>query len=322
MKSQICIPAWIAAVCLAVGVLLSGVSLSFDANGADRVPTERITRFLVMGCDASEHLTDSILLLSLNENLHRVRILQIPRDTYAEYTEKDYKKLNGAMNVLGAGGVKQFLSQAIGVPIDYYVVLQLRFFGELVDAVGGVEMEIPNDMEYDDPSQNLRIRLKSGMTRLDGAAAQQLVRYRSGYANADLGRLDTQKLFLRAFAKQCQTLSGMQLLHLLSFALTGVRTDMDLPSAIRVVRILQSCDAETMQMATLSGQAVQGTSGAWYYVVNRQGGQAMVNSYLMPSVPLTLSQFDAGGVFDRESNVRFHRIYLAQPETLPLRETN
>ncbi len=318
MNRRVCKMAGVTAVFLAIGILLSGVPLSSDAMDATSSCPERVTRFLLMGCDASERLTDSIFIVAFNETVHRIRILQIPRDTYAEYTEKDYKKLSGAMHALGASGVKQFLSNALGVPIDYYVVLQLRFFRSLVDAVGGVEMEIPHDMDYEDPSQDLQIHLKAGQTRLNGLAAEQLVRYRSGYANADLGRLDVQKLFLKAFVKQCQTLSGNQLLHILSLALTGVQTDMDVPSAVRFVRGLQMYEAESLLITTIPGQAIQGKSGAWYYVVNQKGALAAVNESLMPSVPVPLSQFDFEGVFDRESNDRFHRIYQADPASLPI----
>ena len=96
---------------------------------------DKITRFLVLGCDHSKRLTDSILLVAVNETRKEARILQIPRDTYAEYTEGSYKKLNGAMQTLGQEGLKRFLSEALGVRIDYFVTLKLDFFKALVNAI-------------------------------------------------------------------------------------------------------------------------------------------------------------------------------------------
>ncbi len=296
-----------------VALLFSHVSVS--AQEQTLAPADsRITRFLILGCDRSTRLTDSILLVSLNETAKEARILQIPRDTYAEYTEGSYKKLNGAMNALGERGVKEFLSDAIGVKIDYFLVLKLDFFRELVDAIGGVELTVPEDMEYSDPAQDLHISLKAGSTRLDGSMAEQFVRYRSGYVNADLGRLDAQKLFLCAFAKQCRSLTPMQILHVTGLVLTGVQTDIGLPAAIRVARVLMECDTETIPMATLAGQALRGQSGAWYYVLNREGGTRMMRDYLLEESAV----FDRNGVFDRESNPEFHKVYVFPEAALPI----
>ena len=287
-------------------------SLCAASSGEDRV-----TRFLLLGCDRSTKLTDSILLVSVNETQNRVGILQIPRDTYAEYTDRDYKKLNGGMQVLGENGIKQFLSDALGVPIHCFLVLKLDFFQKLVDAIGGVELEIPRDMVYSDPAQGLEIKLPKGKMRLSGEQAEQFVRYRSGYVNADLGRLDAQKLFLRAFAKQCKSLTTGAVLRVLGLALTGVQTDIGAVEAVRVLKTLLSCDPETVPMATLAGQAVQGKSGAWYYVLNREGASQMLCEYLFMSESKA-DAFDPQGVFLRESNPQFSKIYFADPAHLPL----
>lgn len=281
------------------------------AVGADTVAGERITRFLVMGCDRAARLTDSIFVVTLNETQARASILQIPRDTYANYTDRDYRKLNGAMQVLGEQGIKETLGRALGVRLDYFVVLDLDCLSHVVDVIGGVDVEIPQDMTYTDPAQDLNIDLDRGMTHLDGKRAEEFVRYRSGYANADLGRLDAQKLFLRAFAKKCQTLTAGQFLQLTCSVLTDLRTDIGLPQAIRVASVLLKCNTDDLPMQTLAGEAVQGKSGAWYYSVNRAGGCEMANAYLMPPTPLTVDDFDREGFFDRADNPDFHKIYTA-----------
>ncbi len=287
-------------------VLLCTVLLLPTSAAHTAAPQEdRITRFLLLGCDRSGDRTDSILLVSINETRKTADILQIPRDTYAEYTERDYKKLNGAMKALGAGEMKHFLSRALGVKIHYFVVLKLDFFRDLVDAVGGVDVEVDRDMVYSDPAQGLTINLPKGRTHLDGARAEQFVRYRSGYANADLGRLDAQKVFLRAFAKKCKSLSLGAILRVLGVALCGVGTDIDLPAAIRVLGVLRAADPDEVPMQTLPGEAVRGKSGAWYYVLNREGTEAALRSISVRPI-----SFDPDGVFDRESYADFHNIYI------------
>lgn len=288
---------------------------SVDADASQEC---RITRFLVMGTDRSAKLTDSIFLVTLNESEKNAHILQIPRDTYANYTDKDYKKLNGAMNVLGENGVKDLLSEALGVKIDFFVILDLSCLRSVVDAIGGVDVDIPQDMHYSDPAQGLEIHLPAGMHRLDGVKAEQFVRYRSGYVNADLGRLDAQKLFMQAFAKKCCALTASQMLHVTGLALTKLQTDVGLPEAIRVVSALRECDTDNIPMATLAGQAVQGKSGAWYYAVNREGACRMINEYLLPEQPIDEMNFDPKGLFNRPDHEEFHKIYIAPEGSLPV----
>lgn len=317
--------ALIAVILLCGGFTLSGVCLPVRSMGnnsvsavADALEEERITRFLLLGCDKSTKLTDSIMLVTVNETKKDANILQIPRDTYAEFTAKDYKKLNGAMSELGPKKLKRFLSDAIGVPIDFFVILKLDFFDDLVDAIGGVDIEIPEDMHYADPSQGLTIDLFQGRAHLNGREAEHFVRYRSGYVDADLGRLNAQKLFLKAFAEQCKSLSLFSLLRVTCLALTGLQTDIGIHDAIRVVRVLRECSTEELKMQTLAGQAVQGNSGAWYYAVNKEGASRQIKELLLPSPKMGEIRFDPKGVFDREGHPDFHKIYTAKEMELPI----
>ena len=270
-----------------------------------------ITRILVLGRDRAVGLTDSIFVVTVDAVAKKATILQIPRDTYANYTDRDYKKLNGACNTLGAESVKTFLGRSLGVPIDYFVTLDLDCLQSVVDAIGGVDVEIPIAMEYKDPAQGLVISLPAGKAHLDGKGAEQLVRFRSGYVNADLGRLDAQKLFLAAFAKRCKSLTPTETLHVIALAITRVQTDITLPDAIRLMTVLQDCDADDIPMATLAGEAVQGKSGAWYYVINRASASRMATEYLLPDSPISVEELDPDGLFDRPQNLDFHKIYIA-----------
>ncbi|MBQ9806190.1 MAG: LCP family protein [Clostridia bacterium] len=274
-----------------------------------------ITRFLVMGRDRAAGLTDSIFVVTLDETKKQASILQIPRDTYAAYTERDYKKLNGALQVLGAEKTTELLSSALGVRLDYFAVIDLDCVQGLVDAVGGVDVVLPEALAYSDPEQGLEIQLPQGAVHLDGKRAEHLLRFRSGYVNADLGRLDAQKLFLQAFAQKCKTLNPLQMIEVLGVVFTRVQTNIDLPTACRLAVGLLHFDTDTIPMATMAGEAVQGTSGAWYYVINRPAGAGMVTEYCLPTQPLTETDFDPDGIFDRRDHADFHKIYTADPET-------
>ena len=281
-------------------------------------PKESVTRILLLGCDRASGLADSILLVSIHEEEKSASILQIPRDTYAEYTTKDYKKINGALSTLGESGTKEFFSSVLGVPIHYFAIVKLDLFCKIVDAIGGVDVDVPQKMEYHDPAQDLHISLDAGMQHLDGKSAEHFVRYRSGYVNADLGRLDAQKIFLRAFAEKCRTLTAQDYFRLSGASLTGVQTDIGIGEAIRLGTILRECNPETVPMQTLAGQAVRGQSGAWYYVLNREGACRQVNELTFPQSPIEISKFDAAGLFDRVQNPQFHNVYTAAEKDLPL----
>lgn len=293
-------------------------SEAVEATALTAAGEDRIVRFLVMGVDRAAKLTDSMFVVALNETQRSARILQLPRDTYAEYTDSSYKKLNGACHALGESGIKEWMSESLGVPIHYFVILDLSCLRAIVDAIGGVDIVIPQDMKYSDPSQELEIDLHAGQAHLDGKKSEEFIRFRAGYVNADLGRLDAQKLFLKAFAKACCSLSPKQIFRATCIALTKLQTDIGLPEAIRVVSILRECDTDHIPMATIAGQAEQGSSGAWYYVLNREGACEMVKDYLFPLLPYEDRHFDPKGVFDRMENKKFHNIYTAPPDSLPM----
>ena len=307
----------IASLLLTAALLCCGLcgcragAVSPDMTDRPVGPSGGVTRILVLGCDRAASLTDSILLVTAAPDCGELHVLQLPRDTYAAYTDRAYKKLNGAYAALGAGEVKRFLSRALGVPIDYTAVLNLDCVAALVDAVGGVDLEITQPMQYTDPAQNLRIDLQPGLQHLDGRQAEQFLRYRAGYADADLGRMDAQKRFLQAYLQKCRDLGSADMVRVLLAVLPGVQTDLPLQRAVELARLLPRLGPEALHTATAPGGAVRGRSGAWYYSLNRADMIRTVNSFLLPPSPVTDASFDPDRVFDRQDHPDFHRIYTA-----------
>ncbi len=318
MRNYIRICSLLVVLLLCATVLVACNKESTKAEPTGVFPKDPVTRILLLGCDRASGLADSILLVTVNEEEKQTTILQIPRDTYAEYTQKDYKKINGVLATFGESGIKDFFASALGVPIHYFAVVKLDLFCKIVDAVGGVDVDVPQKMEYHDPAQDLHISLPSGKQHLNGQAAEHFVRYRAGYVNADLGRLDAQKLFLRAFANRCRELNATDYLRLAAASLTGLQTDIGIGDAVRLGNVLRACDPEAVPMQTLAGQAVKGQSGAWYYVLNRNGACRQINELTYPAHPIHPEDFDADGLFDREQNPQFHKVYTATEEALPL----
>lgn len=309
---------------LVAGILLSAVCLLSSGTADASVPIpekttvslsaakaeEKVTRVLLLGCDRAASLTDTILLVTLREAEETVSVLQIPRDTFANYTERDYKKLNGAYNALGAEGLKRFLSRALCLPIDYYAAMDLDCVSSLVDAVGGVDLTVPQEMDHTDPETGRHIHLPAGKAHLGGAEAEWFVRFRSGYSNADLGRIGAQRTFLLAFAQKCAGLDAGTLFKLFLTVLPHLCTDLPLPEAVRLSGILARV-GDHLHMETAEGSPVQGMSGAWYYSLNRAGVIGQINRLCAPDVPVSEADFDPDRVFDRTDLASFHKIYLA-----------
>lgn len=162
---------------------------------------------LVLGLDDDETRSDVIALINYNPIESKMKILSIARDTRVRVNGK-YTKIN---SLIGKGGEKlvvDMVEEITGLPIDYYITLNFKGFREIVDILGGVEIDVPFDMDYDDPYQNLHIHLKKGKQVLDGKKAEEFVRYRKGnhsgegYEDGDLGRIKMQQLFIEEFVKQ------------------------------------------------------------------------------------------------------------------------
>lgn len=294
--------------CLSLLLLFLSIPFSVSAQAGAKDP---VKRFLIFGRDQAAALTDTIFLVSRNEATGKMSVLQIPRDTYAEYGSGNYRKLNGALRALGSEKCKAFFSRALGVKIDWFAAMDLECVSLLVDAVGGVDLEVPMDMDYSDPAQNLEIHLSKGRQHLDGAAALSFIRFRSGYVNADLGRMDAQKVFLRAFAEKCQNLSAGTFLRMFTLSIPHMQTDLPIHEAVGISRGLRNCDFSEIPIETARGEAIRGKSGAWYYVLNRAGTMNAVNRLLVPPIPVSEATFDPDRAFDRAADADFHRIYTS-----------
>jgi len=265
-------------------------------------------RILVGGTDRTSGLCDVLMLLSLNRDTGEAWVIQLPRDTYAAYTDGSYRKLNGAPSALGGmAEMRVFLSEALGISIDRYIRLSPDALVEAVDALGGIEIELKAPMDYNDPAQGLSIHLPAGRQTLDGRAAEQFVRYRSGYVRGDLGRMDAQKLFLTSLMRQVrETDSPMTLGRLALSLLDDVETDLGAVEILPLIRDAMSVEADKIFCVTAPGaDAVAEKSGASYYVLSHRGMSELLCNCLGAEV----GTFDPKGVFLHPEYKRFRAIY-------------
>ena len=175
--------------------------------------------FLVLGVDQIKSNTDTILVGTLDVKDHWLHVVSIPRDTLVN-VPWGAKKINTvyASSQLGydgwdyddgIDGLKKELVDIMGYEPDCWAIIDIVAFKELVDAIGGVYYDVPVDMNYIDPDQDLVIDIKAGYQWLSGEEALKVVRFRSGYAMADIGRIGTQQDFIKSIASQMLDLGNI-----------------------------------------------------------------------------------------------------------------
>lgn len=292
-------------------------------NARDEAVLADVTeyRVLILGKDDAASLCDVMMLASFDLETPALSVIQIPRDTYLAYTSADYKKINGAVRSLGGErALCSFLGKTLGVPIDGYVSFDLDFVADAVDMLGGVEVDVPFDMDYDDPYQGLSIHLKQGRQTLSGKEATHFIRYRSGYLRGDLGRMDAQKLFLAAFLEAFLDKGGSDdLLGTAMVALKYLRTNLSVNTMVALAGVMRRVSPDDLCFLTLPGEEVQSEySGAWYYILSRDGMKEVIERFLGADG----NAFDLGKRFTDPARRTFREIYERNiaPEAYTARE--
>lgn len=175
---------------------------------------EEFYTFLLVGRDTGGGgNTDTLMVMAYDIPNQTLNVMSIPRDTMVNIPY-DIKRINAVYNYYGGGedgidALYKEVSQLVGFRPDFEVVIEWAGVGELVDAIGGVDFEVPMRMRYYDPTQNLNIDLQKGYQHLDGDKAMQLIRFRHnndlsvGYADGDIGRIATQQAFLKTVIQKC-----------------------------------------------------------------------------------------------------------------------
>jgi len=253
---------------------------------------EGVYNILVVGTDEGGLRTDTIMIAHVDVNTGKTALLSVPRDTLIS---GDYAvpKINGVFGGAGGGerginALKIKLAQILGFDVDGYAIVDLVAFVKLVDQVGGVDYNVPMDMDYDDPTQNLHIHLKAGMQHLSGEQAIQLVRFRSGYRQADIKRTEVQQDFLKEMAKQCADKLGIGDIGVVAEIFKEhVITDLTLGNIAFFGQVLLGCDFDEMFTYTLQGDNVM-VNKASCWALHREDTLRVVNEYFNPyEIPTT-----------------------------------
>lgn len=246
---------------------------------------------LVMGVseDISVELTDTIMLVGYNPDNNKAFVLSIPRDTFIgknQATAGGYDKIN-ALYQKSPQKTVEAVEGLTGIKIDHYITVKTSALVEVVDAIGGVEFDVPIDMDYDDSSQDLHIHLKAGTQRLNGDQAEQVVRFRHNnngstyspeYGDNDEGRMRTQREFLKTTAKQLIQWNNVDKIKEIATAVfSNFETDMALSKILTYIPYVADFDVESnLNMDQLPGTPEM-LNELWFYKANTNETQNLIN---------------------------------------------
>lgn len=247
------------------------ISDVLDSFRADKEPMN----ILLLGGDYVNGNTDTIMLVNLNPSTGKISLLSIPRDSKVHVKGSSLPKINSAYPIGGPDLAIKTVSDFLGVNIKHYVYIDTSAFRLIIDKLGGVDYYVPVDMKRDDPVQNLHINLKKGQQHLDGAKAEQFMRFREYndgtvnkyYDGSDIKRIEAQQGFIKALIDQKVTISNLpKLKGVLNIVFSKIKTDMKLDEVMKLAQSLGKVSTSNMATFTLPGHDSNESSG-WYYVI-------------------------------------------------------
>lgn len=267
-----------------------------DVSGQEQEGLKRrdqVWTFLLMGTDDGNGNADTLMVATYDVKQQKVGVVSIPRDTIVDREWSRYPKINGAYSK-GVSRVREEVSRLLGIPIDYYIKVDIKAFVALVDEVDGVDFDVPADMNYDDPWQNLSIHYKKGMQHLTGQQALEVVRFRhnndmSGYS--DVGRTQTQQALLKAVAKKVLSWDSVpKVAGFVDIFADYVDTDLDVSDMVYFATQALYLDLNTgVSTKTLEGRGDATYKGyTWCYELDKGKTLADINAMLNPyTTPIT-----------------------------------
>ena len=271
-----------------------------DSSAGGYQVQDGIYNILVVGHDRAASLADVIMLVNCDTLNGDVTVMQLPRDTCLENFVTN--KINAAYSTYYNAALKEahskdagdpyrmaiddlatLLEQNLCIQIHHTAVLNLDGLVNIVNALGGVELYVPQNMYYNDPEQDLYIDLKEGYQTLDGEQAEDFVRFRSGYMQADLGRVNAQKIFMTALLQKLKNSFSLAntstLTKVAEEVFRNLHTDLKVSDILFYAKFLMKVDLGAINMLTIPGNAVYDSKGHSYYVINRAATLDVVNRY-------------------------------------------
>ncbi|MGH4139281.1 LCP family protein [Clostridium sp.] len=246
------------------------VSSNLNKDEIDKLKNDgKSCNILVMGVDVGTagstnandpKRTDTMIVAHYNAEDKNISLVSIPRDTLIKINNKN-QKINAAHAIGGVTYAVDAVEELLGIRIDYYGKINYEGFRNVINAIGGIDMDITRNMHYDDSTQNLSINFQKGTTvHLDGKKAEEFFRWRknndgTGLADGDLGRIENQHLFItKVMEKLKSPIIVLKIPSILSAIQTSVETNMDAKDIFKYGYIFATIDKDKFSMDTIKGE--------------------------------------------------------------------
>lgn len=216
--------------------------------------SETVVNTLLLGVDDAR--SDTIIVARFNKETKKVVLISIPRDTRVNIPGYGYTKVNAAIGKKeGTALAMKTVGDFLDIPIHYYVKVDFKAVEKIVDIMGGVKMNVPRNMYYVDPVQDLYIDIKKGEQVLNGEKALHFLRYRSGYADQDLGRIKAQQEFAKAFMNKLTSPSMiLKAPGLINTMIQNTKTNLEQNEIIEYGLEITKIDVGSIKMHTVPGE--------------------------------------------------------------------
>ena len=262
-----------------------------ETGGLLRPPSK--TNFIFIGVDHNL-LADAIMVGSFYRDTGAINLMSVPRDTYTTIPPHRREAMEAlglhpphtlkinAMRAFGGRNngtafLKAQLEEMLGVHFHYYVEVDLKIFKNIVDAIGGITMYIPQDLQYNDPYQDLFINIPQGYQHLDGTMAEKVVRFRS-FPTGDLMRNQMQLAFMKELIKQTLTPEAIMQnpVALARIVISEVKTNATLFELARYLPYLANINTESLATFTMPG-GPEYKDGISWFILNQDKLPEVIN---------------------------------------------
>ncbi|NCC95773.1 MAG: LytR family transcriptional regulator, partial [Synergistales bacterium] len=221
---------------------------------------------LVIGLDDVEGVnrSDTLAFVTIDIDNKTIKAMSIPRDTRTTIRGRGTQKINHAFAYGGVDLVKETVVNLIGMPIHYYMVINYNNFPEIVDTLGGVDIDVPKNLKYQDKAGGLYIDIKKGWRHLDGKTALEFVRFRHD-ALGDIGRIQRQQQFLKALLKRIYDPANMsRLTDITKELLSVIKSDIPITQGIQLASYLKDISPQNVFFLTMPGKPAMIGGGSYW----------------------------------------------------------
>ncbi len=291
---------------------MTAPKISGESSGTIKVQKVLEPNFTCLLMGRNQNLTDFIMLCQYNPNTREVSLLSIPRDTYVDKASVD-GKINSIYQYKYQDRVIAKVKEITGVDVQHYVIFDAKLLRNLVNELGGVTVDVPINMDYDDPFQNLYIHIKKGTQRLTGAQAEGFVRFRkgnngTGYPNGDIGRIAAQQQFIKAMISEVLKPENIgKISNLVKIVLDSTKTDITMDIVGQYLDDVVTFKTDRIRVETLSGVGKYGRGPDGlersYFYMNEEKAKTVIENLFFKTIAELNESGDASTTNSGEAKV-------------------